>query len=308
MWTRGEGLTHDFYRPLAVHKLKASLDRHGHVTSWRQHMASPSALAHRDVSNDKLWTSEIDRNALPAGLIENFESSWYGLDSILPRGPMRGGSNGVNTFVVEGFIDEIAKAAKRDPLDLRHDLLGEPRKLALVGGGSLDLRRLRAVLDLAAARIQWDQPRHNGHGLGIACHASYGGYCAHAMEVSVRGERLILHRVVCAIDVGRVINPIGLEAQAIGGTLFGIGTALGQQITLKNGQVQQHDLKSYPLAKMAQLPHKVEVYSVASAQRPGGASPVAVPSAVPALANAVHAATTVRIRHLPLMPELLRLL
>ncbi|HET6586665.1 MAG TPA: molybdopterin cofactor-binding domain-containing protein [Oleiagrimonas sp.] len=308
MWTRGEGLAHDYYRPLTVHKLQASLDRHGRLIGWRQHMASPSALWHRGASDDHLWASEVDPDALPAGLVDNYESTWYSLESVLPRGPMRGGSNVVNTFVVEGFIDEIAKAIKRDPLEARHQLLGEPRQIPLKRGGTLDIGRLRAVLDLAAARIDWKKPRHNGHGLGIACHASYGGYCAHAMEVSVRGERLIVHRAVCAIDVGRVVNPIGLEAQAIGGTLFGIGTALGQAITVKDGQIQQHNLHDYPLARMAQLPHKVEVYSVESDAPPGGASPVAVSSAVPALANAVHAATTVRIRRLPLMPELLRLL
>lgn len=308
MWTRGNGLAHDYYRPMAVHQLKASLNRDGRIIGWRQRMASPSALAGRNTPADRLWTSELGPDALPAGLVDNLESSWYGLDSVLPRGPMRGGEHVTNAFVVEGFIDEIARELRRDPLEVRRQLLGKPRTIALRDGGVLDIRRLRAVLDLAAARIDWKHPPHNGHGLGIACHASYGGYCAHAFEVSVRGEHLIVHRAVCAIDVGRVVNPKGLEAQAMGGTLFGIGTALGQAITVKDGQVQQHDFKDYPMAGMAQLPHKVEVYVVASDAPPGGASPVAVPSSVPALANAVHAATTVRIRHLPLMPELMRLL
>lgn len=308
MWTRDQDLTHDYYRPLAVHKLKASLDRHGHIVGWRQRMASPSALWHRDMPADQLWTSEADADALPAGLVENLHTSWYNLDSLLPRGAMRGGSDVSNAFVVEGFIDEIAKATKNDPLRMRHQLLGEPRELDLGHGATLDIGRLRAVLDLAAARIDWKTTRRNGHGLGIACHASHGGYCAHAVEASVRGEQLILHRVVCAIDVGRIVNPTGLEAQAIGGTLFGIGTALGQAITVKDGQIVQRDLKSYPLASMAQMPNRVEVYPIASQEAPGGASPVAVPSVVPALANAVHAATTVRIRRLPLLPELMRLL
>lgn len=308
MWTRDQDLAHDYYRPLAVHKLKVSLDRRGHITGWRQRMASPSALWHRDTPADRLWTSETSADILPTALIENVDNSWYNLDSLLPRGAMRGDSDVTNAFVIESFIDEIAKALKHDPLALRRRLLGEPRKLALDNGGTLDTARLRAVLDLAAERIDWKTRRRNGHGLGIACHAGHGGYCAHAFEVSVRGEHLILHRIVCAIDIGRVINPTGLEAQVAGGTLFGVGTALGQAITVKDGQVQQRDLRAYPLAGMAQLPHKVEVYPVESDTPPGGASPVAVPSAVPALANAVYAATTVRIRHLPLMPELLRLL
>ncbi len=308
MWTRDQDLANDYYRPLAVHRLKAALDRHGRIIAWQQRMASPSALWRRDVPADRLWTSEASASAIPAGLVENLHSSWYSLDSLLPRGPMRGGSDVTNAFPVECFIDEIARASKRDPLAVRHQLLGEPRKLDLGGGVVLDTGRLRAVLDLAAERIDWKTTRRNGHGLGIACHTSHGGYCAHAFEVSVRDERLILHRVVCAIDVGRIVNPTGLEAQAIGGTLFGIGTALGQAITVKDGQIAQRDFDAYPLAGMAQLPDAVEVYPVASDAPPGGASPVAVPSAVPALANAVYAATTVRVRRLPLMAELLRLL
>ncbi|HEX7341851.1 MAG TPA: molybdopterin cofactor-binding domain-containing protein [Rhodanobacteraceae bacterium] len=308
MWTRDDDIAHDYYRPMAMHHMQAALDRHGHVTGWRQRRASPSALAGRDTSANQRWTSEVDPDALPAGLVDNYASTWYELDSPLPRGPMRGGSDVTNTFAVEGFIDEIAKAAHRDPLDFRHELLGKPRQMPLTHGGVMDMRRLLAVLDLAATRIEWIRRRHDGHGLGIACHASHGGYCAHAFEVSVQGSRLVLHRVVCAIDVGRVVNPTGLEAQTMGGTLFGIGTALGQAITVADGQVQQHDFKTYPLARMLQLPHQVEVYAVPSTAPPGGASPVAVPSAAPALANAVFAATTVRIRNLPLLPELMRLL
>lgn len=149
MWTRGDGLSHDYYRPLAVHRLKASLDRHDRIIGWSQHMASPSALAGRNTPADQLWTSEADPNALPAGLVENLQSTWYELDSALPRGPMRGGDNVVNTFVVEGFIDEIAHELRHDPLEVRHQLLGKPRKIPLKGGGMLDIRRLLAVLDLA---------------------------------------------------------------------------------------------------------------------------------------------------------------
>jgi isoquinoline 1-oxidoreductase beta subunit len=272
-------------------------------------MASPSALARRGVPADQLWTSEVQADALPAGLLANFASDWYALDSAMPRGPRRGGAHVANAFAVESCLDEVAHALKRDPLKVRLQLLGEPRQLPYRGrDDALDIGRLIAVLNLAAARIDWDTRRKNGHGLGIACHYSNGGYCAHAFEVSVRDAKLVIHRAVCAVDVGRIVNPRGLEALAIGGTLDGLGAALGQAITVKDGQVQQHDFKSYPLPRMAQLPHAVEVFMVPSTAEPVGASPVAVPSAAPALANAVFAATTVRVRRLPLMPELLRLL
>jgi isoquinoline 1-oxidoreductase beta subunit len=309
LWTRDQDFMHDFYRPMAVHTMRVSLDRHGTVNGWRQRMASPSALAGRGVPADRLWTSEAEADALPAGLLANFESDWYALDSAIPRGPMRGGAHVVDAFAVESCIDEIARALKRDPLKLRLKLLGEPRQLPYRGrGGALDTGRLIAVLNLAAARIGWDTRRKDGHGLGIACHYSNGGYCAHAFEVSVRDAKLLIHRAVCALDVGRIVNPRGLEAQAIGGTVAGISAALGQAITVKDGQVQQRDFKAYPLARMAQLPHAVEVFMVPSEADPAGASPVAAPSTAPALANAVFAATTVRVRRLPLLPELLRLL
>lgn len=308
MWTRGDDLSHDFYRPLAVHRLQVALDDDGGIRGWRQEMVSPSALWHRDTPRDEQWTSEVDPQAFPAGLVPNLVSDWYALDSTLPRGPMRGGHDVVNAFAVGGFIDEIAAGLKRDPVDVYHQLLDAGNTQTSNTRSAYDTERLRAVLDLAADRIDWKKPRYNGHGLGIACHAAYGGYCAHAFEVSVRGDRLRIHRAVCAIDVGRIVNPTGLKAQASGGTLFAIGTALGQAITVTDGQVQQDSLRSYPLADIAQLPDTVDVYPVSSEASPGGASPVAVPSAVPALANAVHAATTVRIRHLPLMPELMRLI
>jgi isoquinoline 1-oxidoreductase beta subunit len=309
LWTRDQDLANDHYRPMAMHKLRVSLDRGGTITSWRQRMASPSALWQRGVPADRLWTSEVEADALPGGLLENFESTWYSLDSAVPRGPMRGGAHVVNAFAVESFLDEIARTIRRDPVKLRMQLLGEPRNLAYHGrGGALDTGRLAAVLNLAAARIDWATPRKNGHGLGIACHYSFGAYCAHAFEVSVEDARLLIHRAVCAIDTGRIVNPRGLEAQAIGGTLDGVSAALGQAITVKDGQVRQHDFKDYPLAGMAQLPQAVEVFMVPSTADPAGASPVAVPSAAPALALGVFAATTVRVRRLPLMPELLRLL
>lgn len=309
VWTRADDLAHDIYRPSAVHQLSAALDRRGHVTGWRQRRASASALNGRAVPGAALWTSEVEHDALPAGLVENYISEWFSLDTNLARGSMRGDAYVTNAFAEQSFIDEIAKAIKQDPLQVRLQLLGKPRVLPFRGqNAGLDTGRLINVLKLAATRIDWDKPRHNGHGLGIACHFSYGGYCAHAFEVSVVKGKLKIHRALCAIDVGRVINPKGLEAQAMGGTVFGIETALGQTITVKDGQVQQHDFKQYPLAHMLQLPRTIEVFSVASDAPPGGASPVAVPSAAPALANAVFAATTVRIRRLPLLPELMRLL
>jgi len=164
------------------------------------------------------------------------------------------------------------------------------------------------VLQLAADKIGWKEKRSDGHGIGIACHFTFGGYCAHAFEVSVQGKDLVFHRAVCAVDVGRPVNPLGLEAQMIGGTIDGISTALNLAITVKDGQVQQHNFPDYPLLRMAQAPKNVEVHIVESTEDPSGAGEIGIPSVAPALANAIYAASTVRIRKLPMMPELLRLL
>ncbi len=307
LWTREQDLRNDFYRPGAMHRMEALLDRHKRIVGWSVRKASASALAGRDVPADQLWVSEADPGALPAGLLRDYHASWYELDSPLPRGPSRGGADVVDTFATQMFIDEIARQTRRDRLELRMELLGAPRLLPASGRrGPLDTARLANVLQQAAARIEWDRRRTNGHGLGLAFHHMDGAYCAHAFEVSVRDARLVIHRAVCAIDVGRVINPLGLEAQATGATLDGISTALGQAIHLKGGRVVEKSLRDYPLARMAQLPHAVEVISVPYDAAPTGASAVAMPSAAPALASAVEAATTIRVRRLPLMPELMR--
>ncbi|KGI77282.1 xanthine dehydrogenase family protein molybdopterin-binding subunit [Oleiagrimonas soli] len=307
VWTRDQDLRNDFYRPGALHRMQAVLDRRKRIVGWNVRKASASALAGRDVPADRLWTSEARPDALPAGLIANFSSTWYELDSPLPRGPSRGGHDVVDAFATQMFLDEIAHTVRKDPLELRMELLGEPHVLpGATANGAIDTGRLANVLQRVAARIDWNRRRTNGHGLGIAFHHIDGAYCAHAFEVSVRGEKVIVHRAVCAIDVGRVINPLGLKAQAVGATVDGISTALGQTIQMRDGRIVQSNLRDYPLARMAQLPREVEVIIVASDSAPTGASIVAMPSTAPALASAVSAATTVRVRQLPLMPELLR--
>lgn len=309
LWTRDEEFGHDFYRSGCVHQLEAIIDHKRELISWNQRMASASALTHRGVADDRLWTSELQADQLPAGLVPNFRSDWYALKSTLPRGPARGMPHVSNAFAVEGFIDEIAHLMREDPLKTRLRILGEPRQLALADGHSLDIGRLINVLQLVADRIGWKNWLRTVNGLGLACWHVDGAYVAHAIEASMMGEKLTIERVVCAVDVGRVINPQGLEGQVAGATLDALSNALNLAITYKNGQVQQHNYKDYPLASMAQLPNAIEVITVAGGDRsPAGASFLAMPTAAPALANAVFRASAVRVRRLPLMKELLRLL
>ncbi|HZX69871.1 MAG TPA: molybdopterin cofactor-binding domain-containing protein [Rhodanobacter sp.] len=308
LWTRDQDFGHDYYRSGCVHQFRAIVDRKRQLTGWHQRMISASALAHRGVSEDRLWTSELRTEQLPAGLVPNLRSDWYAQQSVQPRGPFRGMPHVSNAFAVESFIDEIAHQMREDPLKTRLRILGEPRQLSLGNGATLDIGRLRNVLQLVADRIEWKNWLHSVNGLGIACWHVDGAYVAHAIEAAMQSETLVIKRVTCAIDVGRVINPLGLHGQVAGATLDALSNALNPAITFKNGKIQQHSYKDYPLATMAQLPNDVEVITVSDDRAPSGASFLAMPTAAPALANAVFRASAVRVRRLPLMKELLRLL
>ncbi|TPG07458.1 xanthine dehydrogenase family protein molybdopterin-binding subunit [Rhodanobacter glycinis] len=309
LWTREQDLGHDYYRSGSVHQLSVTIDRKRQLLGWKQRTASASALAHRNVPDNRLWTSELQADQLPAALVPNYRSDWYALDSAMPRGPARGMPHLSNAFAVESFIDEIAHSMKEDPLVTHLRVLGDPREVPLSSGGTMDTGRLANVLKLVADRIDWKNWLRTVNGLGIACWHVDGAYVAHAIEVAMQGEKLIIQRVVCAVDVGRVINPLGLEGQLAGATLDALSTALNLAITFKDGQIQQHGYKDYPLASMAQLPNAVEVIIVPDDDRPpAGASFLAMPTAAPALANAVFRASAVRVRRLPLMKELLRML
>ena len=309
LWTRDDDLTHDYYRSASVTKISAALDHKRSILSWNQRVASASALVGRGVQDQRLWTSEVDANQLPAGLVPNYRCDWYGLNSSMPRGPARGMPQLSNAFAVESFVDEMAHMLKENPLDTRLRLLGEPRQIPLQGGGTLDTGRLINVLKLVADRIDWSRWLRTFNGLGIASWYVNGAYVAHAVEASLQGQKLNIERVVCAVDVGRVINPMGLEGQITGATNDALSTALNLAITYKEGQIQQRNLKDYTLASMAQLPDNIETIIVPGEDRPPtGASFLAMPTAAPALANAVFRVSAVRVRKLPLMRELLRML
>jgi isoquinoline 1-oxidoreductase beta subunit len=311
IWTREDDLQHDFYRPFGVHALRAAIDKKKKVVAWSHRCAAtPRNSPRRGASNRPLYSMCLEPDDFPAGLVANLDKTFFPVESGMPRGAWRAPIHTFHAFAVQSFIDEIAIGSKQDAVQLRLDLLGASRKLPYSGHGGpmFDTGRLAAVLKLAADQIGWKNKRTDGHGIGIACHFTFGGYAAHAFEVSVEGKDLMIHRAVCAVDVGRPINPLGLEAQMMGGTIDAISTALNLAITVKEGQVQQHNFPDYPLLRMAQAPQSIDVHIIDSTEEPSGAGEIGVPSAAPALANAIYAATTVRVRKLPIMPELLRLL
>jgi isoquinoline 1-oxidoreductase beta subunit len=167
------------------------------------------------------------------------------------------------------------------------------------GGPVFSTGRLAAVLREAARLIDYGHTRPRGHGVGLAAHFTFGGYTAHAMEVASKGDGWRIERCVCVADIGQVVNPTGVHAQLMGGTVDGISTALGLEITVEDGRVQQANFDGYPILRMPDAPH-VETHILPSALTPSGAGEMGIPGAAPALANAVYAATRRRLRRLPM--------
>jgi len=303
MWTREDELRHDFYRPFGHHHLIATLDEGGAVTGWAHRLASASKYYRRaDVKPDELWTAELYPDDFPARLIPNVRMEWFSVDSGMTRGSWRAPAHTANAYAVQSFIDEVAHAAGRDPLALRLALLGESRDLPYEqhGGPVFNPGRLAHVLKVAARNIGWGRTVPRGSGLGIAGHFTFGGYAAHAMQVRVADDgRYAIERCVCAVDVGRPINRLGLEAQMQGGTIDGISTARNLQISIEAGRVVQRNFNDYPLLRMADAPD-VEVEIVDSSRDPSGAGEMGIPTAAPALTNAIFAACARRVRSLPI--------
>ncbi len=310
VWTQADDLGHDFYRPLSVHALSATLDRGNRIAGWSHDCAgTPRNDRGKATSGVPEWDGCLDADAFPAGLVANFEQHFHALESSVPRGAWRATADTAQAFATQSFIDEIAFEMRRDAVALRLELLGDARVVAATNGGpGLDTARMAEVLKRCAEAIQWNTRRTDGRGVGIACHAWAGGYAAHAFETSMDGEKLRIHRAVCVIDAGRIVNPLGLEGEIGAATVDGIATALHLAITTRDGEVQQRSLQDYRLIAMAHAPARVEVHLVESTAAPVPAGDLAFNSVAPALANAIFATTTVRVRKLPLMPELLRML
>ncbi|MGA8553958.1 MAG: molybdopterin cofactor-binding domain-containing protein [Candidatus Acidiferrales bacterium] len=307
-WTREDDISHDYYRPISRHRLRAGIDEQGRVTAWSHHIAAPSTdgtFLGGDLPDT--GATEIAGTGLPSGTVPNYLLQQSFLHTAVPRGYWRAVDMNWNHFAVQCFIDEIAAATGKDPLELRKQLISTKEKPSGAGDNESDapvnVDRLLAVLNLVAEKSGWGKPLPPGRGRGIAGLYGFGSYVAHVAEVTVAKDGTVrVDRVVVAVDCGQVINPDMVAAQVEGGVVFGLTSALYDEITIEGGQVQQTNFDNYPVLRITDMP-KVEVYIVPSHQAPGGIGEPGVPSTAPAVANAIFAATAKRLRRLPFQTQ-----
>src|SRR5881296_2419952 len=291
VWTREEDVQHDVYRPYYYDRMAAGLDAHGKPIAWTHRLVGPSILAR--------WAPPAFRNGLDGDALDGAVHLQYDIPAIqveyvrheepvVNTGFWRGVGVTHNTFVIESFIDELALAAQQDPLEYRLALLGKSP-------------RARAVLELAAKQAGWGAPLPAGRARGIALmYSGWQTYLAQVAEVAVaESGEVRVHRIVCAVDCGTVVNPDIVKAQIEGGVIFGIGGALWGEVTLKNGRVEQSNFHNVRVLRINESP-AIEVHLVRNFEAPGGIGEPGTAVTAPALANAVFAATGKRIRQLPL--------
>jgi isoquinoline 1-oxidoreductase subunit beta len=302
LWTREDDIQHDFYRQAFHHRMAAAWDEQGKITAWRHRIASTSiAVFWRP--NPKPEESEIGGALWPPYAMSSFRIEYAPAKSGIPVMWWRSVEESSSGFAVESFVDELAAAAKVDPLEFRIRLLGErPRKVGHAQSEDdvlLDTARFKGVLQLAAEKAGWGKSSAQGHGLGIAAFYSFNTYAAHVADVSVeRGGKLKVDRITSAVDCGRVIDPQGVKAMMEGAVAYAL-SAVFSEITIEGGHAKQSNFDTYDILRMRDMP-QVDVYMVASKEAPTGMGEPGLPPVAPAVANAIFAATGKRIRRLPI--------
>lgn len=300
LWTREDDMRHDLYRPAGWHFLKGGVDAQGKVVGWHNHFVTLGE------NGTPARSAGMAPSEFPARFVPNYRYDLSMMACGVPTGPLRAPGSNAISFVVQSFIDELADAAGADPVAFRLKLLGDA---PVVGeqGSTYGAGRMAAVVKLAAEKSGWGRKLPKGSGLGIAFHYSHLGYFAEVVEVAVSPEGQVkLVKVWVAADVGRqIINPFGALNQIEGSVLDGLSGALHQKITIENGAAVESNFSDYPLMRINEA-CPIETHFIKSDNPPTGLGEPALPPAIPALCNAIFAATGKRIRQLPIDPAFLK--
>ncbi|HTC61889.1 MAG TPA: xanthine dehydrogenase family protein molybdopterin-binding subunit [Candidatus Saccharimonadales bacterium] len=290
-WSREDDMQHDYYRMVSHARCTAGLDAEGWPVVWASHVSSPALMARFGPLKDNFDHRSVESLDDVPYTIPNILVDFSLVNTPIPIGFWRSVGASQNGFFLESFADELATAGKKDPYEFRRHLLAKsPRHLA--------------VLQTAAENAGWGKPLPAGRARGIAVVTSYNGFVALVIEVSVNREerKLKVHRVVCALDCGRIVNPSSIQAQARSCIVYGLTAAQHSAITIDRGRVQQNNFNDYQMMRFDEMP-EVEVHVVSSDGPPTGAGEFVVPPVAPALCNAIFAATGKRVRRLPVRPE-----
>jgi isoquinoline 1-oxidoreductase beta subunit len=297
VWTREEDIQHDLYRPYWFDRISAGLDKDGKVIAWHNRYAGSSVIAR--------WLPPGFKDGLDPDSTEGAIDLVYDMPNFhveyirveppgIPTGFWRSVGPSHNVFVVESFVDELAAAAKQDPVAYRRAMLGKNP-------------RAKAVLDLVAEKSGWGSPLPKGRGRGVSLQFAFGSWQAQVAEVEVspKDGTVRVHRVTCAMDCGTVVNPNTVQAQLQSGIMFGTTAALYGEITLKGGRVEQTNFDTYQILRINEAP-TVDVHLVANTEPPGGMGETGTSAVVPAIANAIFAATGKRLRKMPVDVNVLK--
>lgn len=291
--TREDDMRAGYYRPMWYDRVTACLDGKGMPLAWHHRIVGQSIAAgtpfESGMVKNGIDETSVEGAANTPYAIPNLQVELHSPKNAVPVLWWRSVGHSHTAFVMESFMDELAHKTGKDPYLYRRQLLSkQPRTLK--------------VLETAAKKAGWDTPLRKGWGRGIAVHESFGSFVAQVAEVSLDNKgKITVHRVVCVIDCGRIVNPDTIKAQMESGIIFGLSAALYGAITLKNGRVEQGNFNDYQLLRMEVMP-AVEVYIIESGEPPGGVGEPGVPPIAPAVANALFAATGARMRSLPMTP------
>jgi len=304
LWTREDDMRHDFYRPGGFHFLKGGVDAAGKITAWHGHFVSYGPMnPPANTPNAFAASANIPNTEFPSGFVPNFAIEASLIPLGVPTGALRAPRSNAVAWVYQSFIDELANAAGKDPLQFRLDLLATPR--AKPAGDGFSAERMTGVLKAVAEQSGWAN-RPTGQqaktAMGIACHYSHRGYFAEVAEVTLSADKALkVNKVWVAADVGRqIINPSMAINQCQGAVMDGLAELMAQEITIENGRTVQSNFHQFQLIRMRQTPPVVDVTFVITDNSPTGLGEPALPPILPAVCNAIFAINGQRIRALPL--------